>query len=819
MISIDLKDAYLSVPIFQEHRKYLRFIWEEMTYEFQCLPFGLSSAPRVFTKLMKPVMALLRQQGIRSVIFLDDILLMAESRLELEQWTQETLALLRLLGFRINWEKSQLVPTQVITYLGFIIDATRMKLTLPEEKVQQIITDCQSATNKGRVTVRELSKLIGRMSATMLAVLPAPLCYRGLQQLKNRAFATSQSYETTVTLTKEAIVELRWWTRMLRDWNGRPILPPTPDLIIETDASLLGWGAASAQGSTGGLWSEEERACHINALELMGGALATKTFAKGRQNIHIHLRMDNRTAMTYQSDGGNKVSNSITGGMRPMALVPTERDNIISRAPTRGAEHHSRHGIQDTTITSRVDAGKVNLPQGNADPGTMLNRSLRNQTQQPAGKVHKLAPRPIRNCNRRLPVVLAGRDWVRISPICTDWQMSAEGAPRTVYSGSDHPHMEHTTLVPSVTGPSGRVPIIAPNTKQTPNRPFQQSASSNSEQPTAVGRLESVRKTHIAEGISKQASELILSSWSKGTNTAYQSGWTKWASWCAERKVDPISGDVQHFIDFLAELYEQGLQHRSINTIRSAVSMTHKSVEGLPIGKHPLVTRLLKGIYNQRPPMPRYTSTWDVDVVTKHIVSMGRNEDLPLKHLSRKLVMLMALIKASRTSELRALDIRFRIYKPDGVIFKLTSLTKKRNPGLPLKELFFRAFPSDERLCIVHCLRQYEKITQELRSSELEEKPLFISYTRPHKPVTSQRLAHWIKDLLSEAGVDNIFKAHSVRGASTSAAMSRGVSLADILSTADWSKESTFRRFYYRESNPNGYVSKVLQGGTTTQAW
>ena len=224
---------------------------------------------------------------------------------------------LRLLGFRINWEKSQLVPTQVITYLGFIIDVTRMKLTLPEEKVQQIITDCQSATNKGRVTVRELSKLIGRMSATMLAVLPAPLCYRGLQQLKNRAFATSQSYETTVTLTKEAIVELRWWTRMLRDWNGRPILPPTPDLIIETDASLLGWGAASAQGSTGGFWSEEERACHINALELMGGALATKTFAKGRQNIHIHLRMDNRTAMTYINRmGGNKVSNSITGGMR-----------------------------------------------------------------------------------------------------------------------------------------------------------------------------------------------------------------------------------------------------------------------------------------------------------------------------------------------------------------------------------------------------------------------------------------------------------------------------------------------------------------------
>ncbi len=77
---------------------------------------------------------------------------------------------------------------------------------------------------------------------------------------------------------------------------------------------------------------------------------------------------------------------------------------------------------------------------------------------------------------------------------------------------------------------------------------------------------------------------------------------------------------MQHFLDFLAELFEQGLQHRTINTIRSAVSMTHKQVEGTPIGQHPLVTRLLKGVYNKRPPMPKYSSTWDVDVVTRHIV-------------------------------------------------------------------------------------------------------------------------------------------------------------------------------------------------------
>ena len=134
--------------------------------------------------------------------------------------------------------------------------------------------------------------------------------------------------------------------------------------------------------------------------------------------------------------------------------------------------------------------------------------------------------------------------------------------------------------------------------------------------------------------------------------------------------------------------------------------MTHKHVEGNPIGQHLLVTRLLKGVYNRRPPQPRYSTTWDVDVVTKHLTAMGSNESLTLKQFSQKLVVLMALAEASRTSELRALYIRFRTYKPNGVVFKLASLTKKRTPGLPPKELFFGTFPSDKRLCVVKCLKQ-----------------------------------------------------------------------------------------------------------------
>ena len=89
MASIDLKDAYSSLPVAQKHRPLLRFMWGGQLFQFQCLPFGLSTAPQVFTKVMKPVMPLLRQHGIRVIIFLDDMLVMAQKKEDLRTITQE----------------------------------------------------------------------------------------------------------------------------------------------------------------------------------------------------------------------------------------------------------------------------------------------------------------------------------------------------------------------------------------------------------------------------------------------------------------------------------------------------------------------------------------------------------------------------------------------------------------------------------------------------------------------------------------------------------------------------------------------------------
>ena len=109
--TIDLKDAYLSVATCRDHRKYLRFIWEGKIFQFTCIPFGLCSAPRVFTKVLRPVMAHLQKQGLRSMIYLDDLLLMDQGKEYLTLKVAQGVELLEGLRFMVSLGKSQLSLT------------------------------------------------------------------------------------------------------------------------------------------------------------------------------------------------------------------------------------------------------------------------------------------------------------------------------------------------------------------------------------------------------------------------------------------------------------------------------------------------------------------------------------------------------------------------------------------------------------------------------------------------------------------------------------------------------------------------------------
>jgi len=147
--------------------------------------------------------------------------------------------------------------------------------------------------------------------------------------------------------------------------------------------------------------------------------------------------------------------------------------------------------------------------------------------------------------------------------------------------------------------------------------------------------------------------------------------------WCTEWGCDPISGPASDVANFLAELHSQGYQTNSLNAYRSAISSVHDKVDDVDVGKHPLVSRLLKGAFHARPPLPKYTGTWNVQVVLDHILLQGDTASLSLKLLTFKLVMLMSLARPSRSADLAALQLDDCQFKPEGAVFLPSTLAKQ----------------------------------------------------------------------------------------------------------------------------------------------
>ena len=338
LVKIDLKDAYFSVPICQEHKKFLCFQVGDKLYHFNCLPFGLTSAPWVFTKTLKPVVALGRELGMRLVVYIDDILLMAESEEKARDQAAGMTYLLECLGFTINTEKTVTVPTQTLDFLGFTVNTVTMELTLPPGKIKKIRAESRKLLEAELVSARALSRLIGKMSAASQVIPPAPLFYRHLQMEMTVALRRSdQDYEASLQLSPESREELTWWDTRMINWNGKTIISFEPDLVIESDASKQGWGASCQDTSTGGPWTLEEKSWHINCLELLAATLALKTFTKKRTRLSVLLKIDNTTAVAYINNHGGTVSKQLVTLSRELWMWCLERNIHIQAQYLPGA--------------------------------------------------------------------------------------------------------------------------------------------------------------------------------------------------------------------------------------------------------------------------------------------------------------------------------------------------------------------------------------------------------------------------------------------------------------------------------------------------
>jgi hypothetical protein len=249
-------------------------------------------------------------------------------------------------------------------------------------------------------------------------------------------------------------------------------------------------------------------------------------------------------------------------------------------------------------------------------------------------------------------------------------------------------------------------------------------------------------------------------------------------------------------LSFLTYHFEAGKAYQTLSGYRAALSSFLPPIDGISISQLPAVQQFFKGVYNMRPPQPRYTATWSVDKVLDFIrKSWPDNGQISFTHLSHKLLMLLMLAQPTRVAEVTYIVVPSIKCGPESASYCYSRPLKNQHSGA-LKSLVLKA-RDDPSICVVRCLETYLEVTEGFRVSPEQQAKLMLSVRRPFKPVTPSTLSRWVVQVLTLAGVDtSVYKTHSTRSAVTAAARAQGSSLKQILASAFWRSKSTYRRYY-----------------------
>ena len=304
---IDLQDAYFHVPIHPSSRKYLRFTFENRVYQFRVLPFGLNTAPQIFTRLGHTVTAYLHRRGILVIPYLDDWLVHHPDRQVLLRHQALLLDTLDLVGFILNRKKSELDLTQDLQFLRIHLRLDLGKALLPESKAREIVACARHLSSLKVLNYTQVSQLLGSLNWAS-GLIPLGRLY--LRPLQRHFHSLGLTDRFTPPHRSDPLV----LANLLRRWldprfltSGIPIRPFQADLKIFTDASSQGWGAHMGDSKISGTWTLTDRKLHINSLEIKAVTLALQHWAPLLQGRQVMVATDNSTVVSYiNKQGGTR---------------------------------------------------------------------------------------------------------------------------------------------------------------------------------------------------------------------------------------------------------------------------------------------------------------------------------------------------------------------------------------------------------------------------------------------------------------------------------------------------------------------------------
>ena len=344
---VDLTDCYLTLGLHPSQRKYCRFRHPAngRRLQWRTISFGMSEAPRICTKLLRPLMGLLKQLGIRCVLYIDDLLILHQDRTKLARGMAIAMNLLQAqVGLNLKTSKCCFEPARQFVCLGFLWDTATMTTSVPRARLWEAQRTARRLIKHGQAPIptRDLARMVGKITAMTRGIRGARRNLLYVQQQLSGAVRQT-GFTGKTSLTRLATEALRWWAGS-EPWsrNGAPIVPETRRLqgSVQSDAATetLGWGGTLTMAggptlSTRGFFTEHERNLHINALELLGcwhtiRALLPVALPKAQwKDVHLSCELDSVVAIKY-------------------AMVANSRSLKMSEIGTRFFDWRERHRLQ-----------------------------------------------------------------------------------------------------------------------------------------------------------------------------------------------------------------------------------------------------------------------------------------------------------------------------------------------------------------------------------------------------------------------------------------------------------------------------------------
>ena len=327
MSVIDIKAAYRAVPILEAHRKYQGFSWvlagEKCWFVDNRLCFGLRLGPKYFNYISNFVYDVLSNvYGLNVVNYLDDFITVAPSMVECNVARDTIVNVLRFLGFHVAYEKL-VSPSQIVTYLGIVIDSVRMELRLPDGKLRKLIDLLNYVESKNRVSKKDLECLGGLLSHCAHVVKGGKFFCKNVYKLYKEMVNRNLRY---VNLNVEVKNDLRWWKRLCKFFNGSMRIVEQPFAFpMVSDSSLKGFAVYLNDDWVAGVWDDKDfinivsSCCHvaskplldkfekdnINVLELWPIVVGLKRWAYLFKNKSLDVVTDNTQVMFMLLNGGS----------------------------------------------------------------------------------------------------------------------------------------------------------------------------------------------------------------------------------------------------------------------------------------------------------------------------------------------------------------------------------------------------------------------------------------------------------------------------------------------------------------------------------